>query len=162
MCGQSCPTLWPHGLEPTRLLSLWDFPGKNTGMGCRFLLQRIFPTQGSNSSSSALVGRFFTMESPGKPLKKYTIRANTGVYLILHGYFQHLKLWHRDPLIYLLNGWTNKFPKTKQQVNGRTGIPTQLCLTPESQVFLVQSGYSNEIPQTGKLINDRNLFATVL
>ena len=68
MCGQSCPTLWPHGLEPTRLLSLWDFPGKNTGMGCRFLLQRIFPTQGSNSSSSALVGRFFTMESPGKPL----------------------------------------------------------------------------------------------
>ena len=26
----------------------WDFPGKNTGMGCHFLLQGIFPTQGSN------------------------------------------------------------------------------------------------------------------
>ena len=25
-----------------------DFPGKNTGMGCHFLLQQIFPTQGSN------------------------------------------------------------------------------------------------------------------
>ena len=25
------------------------FPGKNTGMGCHFLLQRVFPTQGSNS-----------------------------------------------------------------------------------------------------------------
>ena len=26
----------------------WDFPGKNTGVGCHFLLQGIFPTQGSN------------------------------------------------------------------------------------------------------------------
>ena len=26
----------------------WDFPGKSTGVGCYFLLQRIFPTQGSN------------------------------------------------------------------------------------------------------------------
>ena len=26
----------------------WDSPGKNTGMGCHFLLQEIFPTQGSN------------------------------------------------------------------------------------------------------------------
>ena len=26
----------------------WDFPGKNTGVGCLFLLQGIFPTQESN------------------------------------------------------------------------------------------------------------------
>ena len=26
----------------------WDFPGKNTGMGCHFLLQGIFPAQGLN------------------------------------------------------------------------------------------------------------------
>ena len=31
-----------------RLLRPWDFPGKSTGVGCHFLLQRIFPTQGSN------------------------------------------------------------------------------------------------------------------
>ena len=30
------------------LLCPWDFPGKNTGVGCQFLLQDIFPTQGSN------------------------------------------------------------------------------------------------------------------
>ena len=29
----------PHRQQPTRLLSLWDFPGKNTGLGCHFLLQ---------------------------------------------------------------------------------------------------------------------------
>ena len=28
-----------HGLSPTRLLCPWDFPGKNTGVGCHFLLQ---------------------------------------------------------------------------------------------------------------------------
>ena len=27
-------SLWPHGLQPTRLLFPWDFPGKNTGVGC--------------------------------------------------------------------------------------------------------------------------------
>ena len=26
----------------------WDYPGKNTGVGCHFLLQRIFPAQESN------------------------------------------------------------------------------------------------------------------
>ena len=30
------------------LLCLWDFLGKNTGVSCRFLLQGIFLTQGSN------------------------------------------------------------------------------------------------------------------
>ena len=29
----------PHRRQPTRLLCPWDSPGKNTGMGCHFLLQ---------------------------------------------------------------------------------------------------------------------------
>ena len=29
----------PHGLQPTRLFGPWDFPGKNTGVGCHCLLQ---------------------------------------------------------------------------------------------------------------------------
>ena len=32
------------------LLCPWGFPGENIRMGCHFLLQGIFPTQGSNSS----------------------------------------------------------------------------------------------------------------
>ena len=31
-------SLRPHGLLPDRLLCLWNFPGKNTGMGCHFQL----------------------------------------------------------------------------------------------------------------------------
>ena len=36
---QSCPTLQPHRQQPTRLPRPWDSPGKNTGVGCHFLLQ---------------------------------------------------------------------------------------------------------------------------
>ena len=47
-CSVTSDSLWPHGLQPTRLLSPWDSPGKNTGMGCHVLLWGIFWTQGSN------------------------------------------------------------------------------------------------------------------
>ena len=33
---QSCPTLWPHRWQPTRLPCPLDSPGKNTGVGCHF------------------------------------------------------------------------------------------------------------------------------
>ena len=32
----------PHGLQPTRLLHPWDFPGKSTGVGCHCLLHHTF------------------------------------------------------------------------------------------------------------------------
>ena len=48
LVAQSCLTLRPHGLQPTRLLRPWDFLGKNTGVGCHCLLQEIFPTQRLN------------------------------------------------------------------------------------------------------------------
>ena len=36
--SQLCPSLRPYGLQPARLLYPWDFPGKNTCVGCHFLL----------------------------------------------------------------------------------------------------------------------------
>ena len=50
VCARSVVSysLWPHGLQPTRLLCPWNFTGKNTGVGCHFLLQGIFPAQGLN------------------------------------------------------------------------------------------------------------------
>ena len=38
---QSCPTVRPCRRQPTRLPRPWDSPGKNTGVGCHFLLQRM-------------------------------------------------------------------------------------------------------------------------
>ena len=45
---KSCLTRRLHGLYPARLLCPWNSRGRNTGVGCHFLLQGIFPTQGSN------------------------------------------------------------------------------------------------------------------
>ena len=37
--AKSRPTVRPHRRQPTRLPRPWDSPGKNTGVGCHFLLQ---------------------------------------------------------------------------------------------------------------------------
>ena len=42
---QLCGTPWT---VPNRLLCPWNSPGKNTGVGCHFLSQGIFPAQGKN------------------------------------------------------------------------------------------------------------------
>ena len=47
-CSVVSGSLWPHGLWPSRFLCPRDSPGKNTGVGCHFLLQGIFPAQGLN------------------------------------------------------------------------------------------------------------------
>ena len=46
-CSVIFSSLQPH--EPSRLHCPQDSPGKNAGVNCHFLLQRIFGTQGSNS-----------------------------------------------------------------------------------------------------------------
>ena len=47
----------------------WDFPGKGTGVGCHFLLQRIFQTQGIEPGSLVLQADALPSESPGKPVE---------------------------------------------------------------------------------------------
>ena len=44
----------PHGLQPTRLLRPWDSPGKNTGVGCHFLLQCVEVESESKVTQSCL------------------------------------------------------------------------------------------------------------
>ena len=51
---QSCPTVRPHRRQPTRLPHPWDSPGKNTGVGCHFLLQRMKVKSKSEVAQSCL------------------------------------------------------------------------------------------------------------
>ena len=68
-CVWLSATLWTVAVK---LLCPWDSPGKNTGVGCHFLLQGIFLTQGSNPHLLRLfhwqVGSL-PLAPPGKPLK---------------------------------------------------------------------------------------------
>ena len=86
----------PYGQQPTRLLCLQDSLGKNTGVGCHFLLHGIFPTQGSNlglllcrktlyplsHEGSLGVGRS-PGEGNGYPLKFSTLENSLG--FTVHG-----------------------------------------------------------------------------
>ena len=48
VCPVGSDSMQLRGLWPSGLLCSWNFPGKNTGAGCHFLLQGIFLTLGSN------------------------------------------------------------------------------------------------------------------
>ena len=67
---QLCPALRHHGHACQSPLSMrfWDFPSKDTGVGCHFFLYGMFSTQNSNlhllNLSPSLAGRFFTTEPP--------------------------------------------------------------------------------------------------
>ena len=53
-----------------RLLGPWDSPDKNTGAGCHFLLQGIFPTQGSNLGLLHCRQTLYHLTYQGSPLSK--------------------------------------------------------------------------------------------
>ena len=57
-CSVVCNSLWPCGLQSTRLLCPWDSLSKNTRVGNHSLPWGIFPTQESNSVS-CIAGGFF-------------------------------------------------------------------------------------------------------
>ena len=74
LVSKLCPTLlWPHEVQPIRLLCPWDsLSRKNTRMGCHALLQGIVQTLKWPASPelrvvSCIAGRFFTTKPPGEP-----------------------------------------------------------------------------------------------
>ena len=60
-------SLWPHRLQPIRLLCPQDFPGKNTGMGCHFFLEGIFPIQESNPGLPHVRQILYHLSHQGSP-----------------------------------------------------------------------------------------------
>ena len=65
MCAQSCPILCNRmDCSPLGSTVLGIFPGKNSGAGCHFLLQGIFPTWGLNPhlSCSLLANLYFNSQ----------------------------------------------------------------------------------------------------
>ena len=66
-CSVVCDCLRIHGLQLTRLLCPWNFPGKSTGVGCHFLLQGIFLTQGSSLGLPHCRQRLYRLIHQGSP-----------------------------------------------------------------------------------------------
>ena len=62
-CAMLSHSVMSSSLWSAHQVPLWNFPSKNTSVGCYFLIQGIFPTQGSNPSLSELAGGYFTIST---------------------------------------------------------------------------------------------------
>ena len=103
------------------LLHPWDFPGKSTGVVCHFLLQRIFPTQGSNLSllrcrqkamaprSSTLASQILWTEEPGRlqSMGSLGVGHNWETSLSLFIFMHWRRKWQPTPVFLLgeSQGW---------------------------------------------------------
>ena len=75
--------LRPYGLQPARLLCPWDFPGKNTGVGCYFLLQEIFPSQESNPLLLHSRQVLYHLNHEGRPSKGQELHSMVALLVTL-------------------------------------------------------------------------------
>ena len=62
LCACVSGSVMSDSLGPHRLLCPWDSPGKNTGVDCCSLLQRIFLAR-NQTLVSGIAGRFFTVQA---------------------------------------------------------------------------------------------------
>ena len=72
---QSCPTLcdptdWT--MQPTRLPCPWDSPGKNTGVGCHFLLQYMKVKKVKSLSHVQLLATPWTAAHQAPPSRRFS------------------------------------------------------------------------------------------
>ena len=83
----------PHRWQPTRLPGPWDSPGKNTGMGCQFLLQcmkvksesevaQSFPTLSLSQFQRALK-EYGNKALPTPTKEKVEVSIQSGIFVLL-------------------------------------------------------------------------------
>ena len=90
VCSVVSDSLWPHGLCPSWCLCLWNFPGKNIGVGFHFLLQGIFPTEGLNTCLLNLLHR----QVDSLPLSHHSLQKYCLSYHSFAHFGQDLTLQH--------------------------------------------------------------------
>ena len=125
-CARLFATLWTVACQAP--LS-WDFPGKNPGLGCHFLLQGNLPSPGVKPASPALLMDSVPTEPSGKPI-------HSGVSLTKYVVVQslsHVRLCNPTdnstagfPVLHYLP----EFAETHIHWVGDTMQPSYLLLTP--------------------------------
>ena len=70
----------PHRQQPTRLPCPWDSPGKNTGVGCHFLLQcRKVKSESEVAQSCPTLSDSMDCSPPGSSVHGIFLGKSTGV-----------------------------------------------------------------------------------
>ena len=125
LCSVMSNFLQPHGLS-ARLLCPWNFPGKNTGIGCHFLLRWIFqPRDQTHVSCISCIGRQIFYDC--------TIwEARTFLYWILWFYFESQLYIRFTPVILINIFWSWNIWRVTL-----TEIYTDLCYTRSTHGWVI-------------------------
>ena len=117
-------SLQPQGPWPTRFLCSWNFPCKNTGVGCHFLFQSIFLTPGTEPVSPALAGDSSPLRYPrSRNLNSYKCS-------LIHGCLSKTTL-SRLPLTEAERGWR------RFTAHAQVCLPNNLCTGPQDFLGLL-------------------------
>jgi len=91
-CSVVSDSLRPRVLLPARLFCLWNFPGKNTGVGCHFLLQGSCQLRDQTHTScpgrriiyhcTPWEARYMVIQPPHFSVKNTVYLKNTGAYVL--------------------------------------------------------------------------------
>ena len=117
-CVQLFATPW---IAACRLLCLWDSPGKNIGVGCHFLLQGIFMTQGLNRGLLHWWVASLPFEAPGKQRKKKLLSVEESVKALLRKAFK-LSLEKESRFINIEMDWDIPGLQDFQSKDGHQGV----------------------------------------
>ena len=107
--------MWPHRRQPTRLPHPWDSPGKNTGVGCHFLLQCMKVKSESEVAQSCL-----TLSDP----MDCSLPGSS-----IHGIFQARVLeWGAIAFYSVMVGYKKTFSQTNSLSLGDASLGTQFLI----------------------------------
>ena len=125
-CSVMSDSLQQNGLWPARLLRPWDFL-ENTGMGCHFLPQGIFLTQGSNLVSR-IAGRLFTIwATRGSQSQRRTMPQNVQTTVQLCSFHMLARLCSKSSKIGFSSIWTENFQMYKLGLEKGGGTRDQIA-----------------------------------
>ena len=93
------------GLQPAKLLCPWDSLGKSTKVGCRALLQRIFPTQGSNPGLQHCRQSLY-LSHQGSPFQLLQQSPSQDIHTggVFYQRFKSLRPWPTSSLFSVIKG----------------------------------------------------------
>ena len=135
-CSVMSNSFRPLGLQPTMFLRPWNFPGKSTGMGCHFLLQRIFPTQGLNLDLPHCRQTLYYLSHQGNPSfgKEFLLWKGRSHMATPHQ--QGWKMYHWVSMCFVSTALAKVFmsasPSLQQHVN--KSLKAMWCVTREKHV----------------------------
>ena len=133
---QSCPTLQPHGLQPSKLRCPWGSTRQEYWSGLPCPLSRDLPNPGIVPRSPALQVDSLPSEPPGKPKINFSIIK------------KKIKWWSLsflDSISRALKTWASQMPKaTRSQV---------WCRVVHSTIYLKTSAYREMICILAQILN---------